>query len=317
MTVTLQSRAVGYLDSRLGSAGKLKRFRRILNNPIFLGYLLITPAVCFIFFVILFPTLRGIWSSFTNENLVKPGQTAFIGFENYLRMFQDPVVQISLWNSLIYVAGTVGLGFIFGFILALLVNEKIKGKAFFRSILIVPWIVPSVVAALVMEWVFNPDYGPLNSTLRSLGLISWSHSIMWLGPNLAMVSVILTSVWRDIPFHMLMLLAGLQAIPISLYEASIVDGATKIQRFRYVTLPNLKFVIAVDTTLEAIWAFKRIDIIYMMTRGGPVYHTEVFPLHIYKMAFLATDFGYAGSLAVLMLIILLAFTYLYWKVLKV
>jgi multiple sugar transport system permease protein len=267
----------------------------------------------------MYPSIQTILSSFTDLSLVRPFETEkFVGFRNYLRAWEDPLTLVTLQNSAVYLFGSLTLEFALGFVIALCLNEEIRLRGALRTISLVPWFIPSVVAAYVWAWVYNPAYGPLNSALEQLGIIQPTQIIGWLSnPSLTMFSVTIVSVWRDFPFHTVMLLAGLQVIPATQYEAAIVDGANVFNRFRHVTLPNMRYIVGVDLILSAVWLFKRIDIFYVMTEGGPVNSTLVFPLFIYKVGFHQYDLGFAGALAVIMFVILLANAILYMRILRI
>jgi multiple sugar transport system permease protein len=246
------------------------------------------------------------------------GSEHFIELLNYQRLWEDPITIQALTVSVTYVFGSLSVGFALGLVVALCLNEEIHFRGGVRTLTLVPWFIPSVVAAYLWTWLFNPTYGALNSALVQLGLIQSGAQLAWLGdPNLALIAVIMVSVWRDFPFHTVMLLAGLQVIPAAQYEAAIVDGAGVLSRFRNITLPNLRYVIGVDMILMAVWLFKRIDIFYIMTEGGPVYSTLVFPLYIYYIGFHQYDLGLAGAYAVVMLLILMISAVVYMKVWKI
>ena len=229
-----------------------------------------------------------------------------------------PVVLEAMKNSLVYLLVALSLEFALGLAVALCLNEEIPFRGALRTISLIPWFIPSVVAAYLWTWLFNPTYGALNSALMQLGLMSPAEPIGWLNnPSLAMFSMVLVSVWRDAPFHTVMLLAGLQVIPSVQYEAAVVDGANVFRRFVHVTLPNMRYIIGVDLILSAVWLLKRVDIFYIMTEGGPLNTTLVFPLYIYKVGFHQYDLGLAGALAVVMLLIMLVNALLYMKVLRI
>jgi multiple sugar transport system permease protein len=252
--------------------------------------------------------------SFTDMNLQRMNSPPnFIGLENYFKLTQDSLFRLALFNSMIFTVCSVGGGFGLGFALALLLNEKLRFRGFFRGISLIPWIIPSVVTSLLFTWVLQPVYGPVNFYLAQLGL----PKIPWFNIQFAMLAVVITTIWRYAPLHTLFLLAGLQAIPVSLYEAAEVDGAGKLGRFRHITLPSLKFVITIDTILQTIWVFKNVDIVYVMTGGGPIYATELVPIRIWKSAFELYNIGYAASEACVMLVILLVFAIVYMKIGKV
>jgi multiple sugar transport system permease protein len=287
----------------------LSRRRRELLT----GYLYLVPVAICLGGTILFPILKAMHMSLYNHVLIRPRDYGFIGLGNYLRLLHDETFWLTLWNSFVWVFGSVSLQFVGGFAAALLLHQSFRGRAFVRTVTLLPWIVPGVVVALVWQWLYQPNYGVINDLLLRLG---WLHErVAWLSdPDLAMPAVIATNVWRGVPFFAIMLLAGLQAIPDELYEAARVDGATVLQRFAYLTLPLLRPIIVVATATRVIWTFNYADLIFVMTGGGPANATQITSTYTLQMAYTNLDFGYAATLSVVLLLIMLGFTILYLRV---
>jgi multiple sugar transport system permease protein len=227
-------------------------------------------------------------------------------------MASDPVFWLSLKNSVVWVFGSVSLQFVLGFLVALLLNASIWGRAIFRTASLLPWIIPGVVVALIWEYIYQPNYGPLNDLLRRAGLME--YPVAWLSDlDLAMPAVIVTNVWRGVPFFAIMILAGLQAIPEEIYEAATVDGAGVVQRFWSVTLPMLRPIIVVSTATRIIWTFNYADLIFVMTGGGPANATHITSTYTLMQAYSDLDWGYAATLSVFLFVVMLAFTAAYLK----
>jgi multiple sugar transport system permease protein len=271
------------------------------------------PVVICLGGTILFPILKAMHMSLYNHVLIKPQEYGFIGLGNYRRLLADETFWLTLWNSFVWVFGSVSLQFLGGFAAALLLHQSFPGRAFVRTVTLLPWIVPGVVVALVWEWLYQPNYGVLNDLLLRLGWLK--DRVAWLSdPALAMPAVIATNVWRGVPFFAIMLLAGLQAIPDELYEAARVDGASVLQRFVHVTLPLLRPIIIVATATRIIWTFNYADLIFVMTSGGPANATQITSTYTLVTAYSTLDFGYAATLSVVLLVIMLVFTVLYLRV---
>ncbi len=285
-----------------------RRLRELL-----LGYAYLIPVVVCLGGTIAFPILKAIHMSLYYNVLIKPQEYRFIGLGNYARLLGDDVFWLSLWNSAVWVGGSVSLQFLGGFAAALLLHQAFAGRSLVRTVTLLPWVIPGVVVALVWEYVYQPNYGILNDLLFRLG---WLHErVAWLSdPNLAMPAVIATNVWRGVPFFAIMLLAGLQAIPDELYEAARVDGASLTQRFWYVTLPLLRPIIVVATATRIIWTFNYADLIFVMTSGGPANATQITSTYTLLQAYSNLDFGYAATLSVVLLLIMLTFTIVYLRV---
>lgn len=279
------------------------------------NYAYLLPAAICLGGTVAFPILKAIHMSLYQNVLSRPQDYHFIGLGNYVRMVHDPTFWLTLQNSFVWVFFSVSLQFVLGFVAALLLNVEFKARAFFRTLNLLPWIIPGVVVGLVWEYLYQPNYGPLNDILRRMGLLT--VPVAWLSePTLAMAAVIFTNIWRGIPFFSIMILAGLQAIPDEVYEAATVDGASVTQRFWHITLPMLRPIIVVATATRIIWTFNYADLIFVMTSGGPANATQITSSYTLLTAYTDLDFGYAATLSVILLVIMLVFTACYLKFTK-
>jgi multiple sugar transport system permease protein len=270
-----------------------------IENPVRLnqGLAFVLPALLMLILVLGFPIVMAAVNSFS---LPDGGWT----LENYAKLPRDDRFRNSLVVTFVFVGGTVLLHLLVGFIIALALNASVKGKRFFRVVAILPWAVPDVISGLIWRFMYNPTAGIINRVLLKLGVI---HTyVEWLGDSdLALPSVIFADVWRGYPFVMLILLAGLQAIPGEQYEAAKVDGASTIQEFRHITIPNMRGMILIAVALDTIWQFRRFGLIFNMTAGGPGNTTEILSLYVYKQYFRYFNFEYAAAIAIVLAIIML------------
>jgi multiple sugar transport system permease protein len=292
------------------SAGTLTA-RRGMSDKMF-ALLLITPSLLAITFVIVYPLVNAVVTSFFRYFLTDARGMEFIGFQNYVRMFSDTGFWVAFGNTLFYVGGTVLGELIFSFSLALLINFHFRGKNIINGMFFLPWIIPSVVVALITKYLlFDHFHGIVNVVLERIGVID--QFVPWLkDPALAMPTVIMATMWKMFPFMFVLLYAGLQAIPESQIEASKVDGANAFQRFFHIILPNMREIITLATILEFIWQFQYITIIWTTTRGGPINRTTTLPVLIYRSSFKGSmNMGYASALGVFWLIFLFGFSVLY------
>lgn len=279
------------------------------------NYAYLLPAAICLGGTVLFPILKAIHMSAYQNVLSRPQDYQYIGLGNYARMFHDPTFWLTLKNSVVWVFFSVSIQFVIGFLGALLLNASFKGRAFVRTLNLLPWIIPGVVVGLVWEYLYQPNYGPINDMLRRVGVLT--VPVAWLSePAFAMASVIFANIWRGIPFFSIMILAGLQAIPDDVYEAATVDGASVTQRFWNITLPMLRPIIVVATATRIIWTFNYADLIFVMTSGGPANATQITSSYTLLTAYTDLDFGYAATLSVVLLVIMLIFTACYLKFTK-
>ncbi|HHY46907.1 MAG TPA: sugar ABC transporter permease [Firmicutes bacterium] len=289
----------------IGTARKWFRKHRI-------GYLLILPSCLFVLGFIIIPLFEGISLSLTTEEFGGRG-AVFAGAANYVSLFRsDAAFWQAMLRTLVWAIATVAIVYCTGLALSTLLNQDIRGRAIFRSLLLIPWVIPNIVVASIWRWMYHDQFGFINSALTGLGLIS--QPIQWLSdPTLAFISVIMVFVWKYTPFMTITLLAGMQSISHDYYEAAQIDGASSFQSFLYVTLPLLKPVSITSTLLLSIWAFNHFDILYVLTGGGPSKATTLLSIEIYNRAFFSLDIGYAAAMGCVMLLGLLGFAVLYLK----
>lgn len=267
-----------------------------------LGLLFMLPAAAFLLCFLTYPLGLGVWLGFTDTSIGRPG--IFIGLENYVWLWNDSVFWLSVFNTLLYTFVASVLKFVLGLWLALVLNQHLPFKNFFRAIILLPWVVPTVLSALAFWWIFDSQFSIISFVLMEWGLID--RPINFLGdPTLARASVIAANVWRGIPFVAICLLAGLQTIPQSLHEAAALDGARSWQRFRYVTLPLLTPIIAVVMTFSVLFTFTDFQLIYVLTRGGPVNATHLMATLSFQRAIPGGQLGEGAAIAVAMIPFLL------------
>lgn len=277
----------------------------------FLPYLLFLPALLAIGAVLFYPVVQAILISLRAYYLPKVATsgTPFIGLANYRAISEAPEFWHALLFNAVYTVGSVVGLYVLSLLVAMLLNDEFRGRGLFRALVIVPWAVPYVVAALTWIWIFDIQFGVLNSVLLRTGVIE--KAVPWLlSPNWAKFSVILSTIWKQFPFAAIMLLAGLQGIPRELYEAADVDGASALGRFRYVTLPGLHNVSLLVILLSGIQIFKLFTVIYLLTAGGPGHATETLVVQTYLEAFSTFDMGRASAIGVVTLVITLVFSFL-------
>jgi multiple sugar transport system permease protein len=265
------------------------------------GYAFILPCVLMLLLVLGFPAAIAVMNSFTP--LWSEARTFTL--ENYAKLARDDLFWNALSITFRFVGSTVLLHLGVGLAVALALNAQVRANRLFRVIAILPWTVPDVISGLIWRFMYNPTSGIINDLLHRTGVTS--AYVEWLAhPRLALPSVIFSDVWRGYPFVMIILLAGLQAIPQELYEAARVDGASTLQEFRHITIPLLKRMMIIAAALDTIWQFRRFGLVYNMTLGGPGHVTEILSLYIYKHYFKYFNFEYASALAVVMAVIMLA-----------
>jgi multiple sugar transport system permease protein len=268
-----------------------------------LGFLFMLPAAIFLLFFLTYPLGLGVWLGFTDTRIGREG--VFIGLENYLWLFDAPVFWLSVFNTVLYTTIASVAKFGLGLWLALILNRHLPFKNFFRAIILLPWVVPTVLSAMAFWWIFDSQFSIISWSLMQMGLID--RPINFLGdPWNARWSVIAANVWRGIPFVAISLLAGLQTIPQSLNEAAAIDGATPWQRFRKVTLPLLTPIIAVVMTFSVLFTFTDFQLIYVLTRGGPVNATHLMATLSFQRAIPGGQLGEGAAIAVAMIPFLLA-----------
>ncbi len=290
--------------------GKVKKIFRYDNA----GVLFVLPAFIYMLVFVGYPIIRNIILSFQDVsagNLVR-GVKNFIFFDNYLELFQDSVFRTSLFNTLRYTVLCLVFQFVIGFALALFFNRRFSFAKPVRGILLVPWMIPVTVTALMFKLLFATDIGVINYILRSFHLIN--KNIEWLTtPQTAMFALICANVWIGIPFNMILISTGLTTIPKELYESASIDGANKTQTFFSITLPLLKPTIESVLILGFIYTFKVYDLVYVMTSGGPVNSTHMLSTYSYKLSFEMFKYSKGSAVANVLLVILLVVGVFYIK----
>ena len=277
--------------------------RRKLGRDFALGYLLLLPLILVLFGLLAYPVVSALGITLQDKMIGLPGR--FVGLSNYRQLlFEDPIFWRVVQNGFIFTIGSVSLKAVIGMILALVLHRRIVLRGFFRGLLLMPWVAPTVVTALAWRLILDM-MGVFNYIMTNIGIMKLP--VPWLaryGP--AMFSLIMVNAWRGFPFFGITLLAGLQAIPMELYEAAEVDGASAWQRFWRITLPSLRTVLLVVTILSTIWTFNDFSIVWLLTRGGPVNATDVFATYTYKLGFETSRLGYGETVSVIMAPVLIA-----------
>jgi multiple sugar transport system permease protein len=272
------------------------------------GYGFVAPATVVLVAVLVVPVLHVVYESFVWTTPKR--ESVFPSLRNYEAIAADEVVRLAAENTVTFTVVSVAGHLLLGLGVALLLNQQIRGRALFRNLALLPWMLPPAVVATGWAWLYHSPFGMLNPLLTGLGVLAGPRA--WLAtPDTAMSAVIVANLWRGFPFISLILLAGLQSIPAALYEAASVDGASAWQRFRHVTVPGLQRVILIAATLDVINTVKYFDLIWVMTGGGPANRTEVFATLIYRVAFQFFRGGRAAALAVVMVAAVAAFSFLY------
>lgn len=273
-----------------------RRRSKLRTRNTLIGWSFILPNFIGFAALTLVPVITLFYMSFTNWNVF--GRANWIGLANFQRLFGDGSFRVAVVNTLYYSVMHIPLTIVVALGLALLLNNKLRGIAFFRTAAFFPYITSIVAIAIVWNLLFSPDYGPINQILRAIGIASppgWLTSTDW-----AMPAVVIVSTWRDMGYYMILFLAGLQTVPRELYEAARVDGANVWDRFRHVTLPCLRPTMFFVTVMLTINSFKVFDLILVMTDGGPGQATLVLSQFIYRKGFEESQFGYASAAAVVL-----------------
>ena len=262
-----------------------------------------------------YPLINSIVMAFQNYKLTAPNDIYFNGFENFKKLFGDPDGLMILKNSIIYVVISVAGQFLLGLTLALALKKQFKGRGLYQSIVFLPWAFSGFVVGLIFRWSFNGEYGVVNNLLMKLGIID--NNIAWLGtPGYSLAVVIIAMIWMGIPFFAIMILAALQSIPADVYEAADVDGCGTVRQFFQITLPYIKPTLITTVLLRTIWIFNSLDLVVIITDGGPANSSQTLPAYMYSKAFGSYDFGFAAALGVMLMIILGLYALIFLKVTK-
>jgi N,N'-diacetylchitobiose transport system permease protein len=298
---------------RLNQSGPARLWKQVKKNR--LAYAFILPSLIAIAGIILLPLLQVLGISFQKYYLVDvlTKGAPFAGFANYQHILQDQEFWYALLITVIFTAACVGLTMLAGLAVALLLYQDFPGNKLVGVAILIPWVMPRVASSILWRWIYDDQYGILNYCLSLLGLKSFA-SFAWLGNAIsALVAVTIVVVWQSFPFVAISLLAGLQAIPVEVYEAATIDGAGFRQQLRLITLPLLWNLLGVLTIISTIWDFKIFDQMWVLTEGGPAGSTTVLGIYTWAAAFTRMQMGWASAAAVMMLVVVLAVTLLYLR----
>jgi multiple sugar transport system permease protein len=275
-------------------------------------YLPILPVMALVGLFILYPIAQAIYSSFFTKSLLRPSEAEFVGLANYVEIWTDPDIHQVLWNTFVWV--TVGslAAILLGFLMGWLLNEKLPYTSVASAIVLIPWVLPRVVGASIWQFMFGGSQGIVNELLVQLGVID--EYIVMLGANeYSLWPPIIGMIWRLAPLFALLTLTSLQGIDEHLYEAARMDGATPWEQFRYITIPMMKYNLAIGFLLMLIYNVRNFSMVWVMTKGGPGVSSSTLPVMIYRAAFIDFEVGFASALSVLLFVVLLVFSYYYIK----
>lgn len=284
---------------------KSPRGRRFSMTP----YLFIAAGALYLALFAGVPVLKGIDLSFTNTRLLNPTAGEHIGLDNYARLFESDAFLRSVWTTIVYSFFTVVGSLLLGTASAVVLNRRFPGRTFARAVMVMPWAVPTVAVVLAFRWLFNDSTGVANQMLGVLGI----GEVGWLtDPDFGMLSVLIATIWKVTPFVMLVVLAALQSVPDELYEATKVDGADMYSTFKSIVLPYIAPTLRTVALLMTIWSFRRFEIIWLLTGGGPVDATNTIVVNVYRQAFVNSQLGLAAAIGVLGLLCSLVVTVAYF-----
>ncbi len=283
--------------------------KQLWQNTNFLGFLFMAPAAAFLILFLVYPLGLGIWLSFTDAKIGTPGQ--WVGIENYEWIIGDSKFQTAVFFTIFYTLVASVIKFAVGLYLALLLNQNMPFKAVIRAIVLIPFIVPTVLSAIAFWWIFDPQFSIVSWSLRQMGWITGNINFLGDAWN-SRYSVIFANVWRGVPFIAITLLAGLQTVPPSLYEAATLDGATRWQMFVKITYPLLTPIIAVVMTFSVLFTFTDFQLIKVLTNGGPAGATELMATMSYNTAILGGRVGEGAAISTAMVPFLLAAIMVSW-----
>ncbi len=298
-------------DATASAVPSISAWNRLRTNRNWLGFWFMMPTAAFLVLFLAYPLGLGVWLSFTDTRIGRGGE--WIGLENYAWLWDDDVFWLSVFNTLLYTIVASAVKFGVGLYLALLLNRHMPFKAIIRAVVLIPFIVPTVLSAIAFWWIFDTQFSILTWMMQGLGLIAPDYQVNWLGEaNMARGSVIFANIWRGVPFIAITLLAGLQTVPGSLYEAAVIDGATRWQMFRHITYPLLTPIIAVVMTFSVLFTFTDFQLIWVLTRGGPVNATHLMATLSYQRAILGGYLGEGAAISTAMIPFLLAAIMFSW-----
>lgn len=275
-------------------------------------YLLIAPAAALVAIFLVYPVGSVFYYGLQNYNVTMPLYNGFVGFDNFVAIANDQ----KFWDSLLFtfkwVVVEIGLQFVFGLALALLINQTFKGRGVVRSLVFTPWAVAGILTTTIWLLIYNPTTG-VGRYLADMGLIPYGTSLL-AGEETAFWAAVLAELWKGAPFFAILILADLQSVPAELYESAEMDGAGRVRKFLSITWPHIRLAVVIATLLRAVWEFNNVDLLYTLTGGGPAGSTTTLPLYVAQTAIDDRDFGYGSALTVIAFILLIIFTAVYLRI---
>jgi multiple sugar transport system permease protein len=280
--------------------GRKLQVSRTKSGQLGLALLFILPAVSLVAVLMYYPMLRTVYLSFFETSMLRP-QPQYVGLEQYRELFASSAFWTILRNSLLWTSLVVIFQAIIGLLTAILLNQNLPAQGFLRALVLLPWVLPGVVAAILWRFMYDPQLGLVNALLISANILH--ERVPWLAqPSTALAALIVAAVWKGFPFSTLMYLAALQGVDRQLIEAAKLDGANAWQQFRHVTLPAISGIIRLSLLLTTLWTFNYFEMIWVTTRGGPGNSTHIFPTIIYELGFGRFNFGAASAYGVIAMI---------------
>ena len=290
------------------SPHKLTRDQKKLRTAL----IMLTPAIIFLALMIAFPLGKVVHDAFSHVHLINKSMTGFAGVENFKTVVSDEHFGQAVKNSNLWTIFSVLGEYIMGLTTAVLLNQKFRGRAVFRTFIFIPWLVPIIVAGMTWDWLLNPEFGIINYMLTNLNIVD--TPINFLGDSkYALATVIFVNIWRSFPYYTISFLSAMQSIPGDLTEAAAIDGAGVFRRFFSVTLPQLRSVSLVIIFIHVIWTAVNFDFIWVMTEGGPNYATETLPIMIYRYSMKKFDVGAASALSTMMFTVMVVLFIFYYR----
>jgi multiple sugar transport system permease protein len=281
------------------------------------AYILVLPVVAYILIFQLYPVLDTLRVSLYNINLLIAKSGRFVGLKNYIDLIvSDDVFRMTVVNSIRWVFVSLILQFILGFSTALILESVMAGRGLWRSVILIPWVTPTVVMGIIWKWIYDGDFGILNYVLTNAHILS--RNVVWLGEKrLVWASLIVTSIWKGYPYMTIMMLAGLQGIPSSFYEVASIDGAGKVRQFFSITIPSLLPVIFSTFLVSIVISWTKFDLLWVLTQGGPGFDTNVMATYVYSKGFRFYQMGSGAAVATLSSLIMIAILVVYFRVFRV
>jgi ABC-type sugar transport system permease subunit len=268
------------------------------------AYMFVIPPIVIVAFIIVYPILYNVIVSFYEISFLEPSKFVFL--DNYSSLLQSREFFVALRNTVIRTVGIVGSVLLLGLISAYFLSKGLKGSVAIKTLLIIPWIIPGVIVGFTWRFLLDPSFGMINDLLVRIGILDSYH--YWLGDSrTSLFAIMIAFTWKIYPFSMIMYLAGLESIPVQLYEAAEIDGAKAWQKFAYITLPLLNSMTVVVTVITFLWAFNSFDLTFVMTGGGPLWSSEILPLFVYNKSFENLEYGMAASASFLMCLVWIGF----------